>query len=192
MNDADLAHGLRQRDPTSLAALVDAYADPVYRLVRRILAGAGRPEDVEECANDVFVAAWERIDRFDPARAPLRTWLLMLAKYEALRRRRALGHGPEVGWLDEAQDLPGAEVPPEEALARREERQAIQTALNELPPIEKQLVYRRYFLGERVDRLAAALGLTRQAADNRLWRARQFLREKLLGIGVVEVTEHDQ
>jgi len=73
MNDSDLTHGLRQRDPTALAALVDAFADPVYRLVRRILAGAGRPEDVEECANDAFVAAWERIDRFDPARAPLRT-----------------------------------------------------------------------------------------------------------------------
>lgn len=192
MNDADLADGLRRRDPAALAALVDAYADPVYRLVRRILAGAGRPEDVEECANDVFVAAWERIARFDPARAPLRTWLLMLAKYEALQRRRALGLAPEAGLLDEEAGVAGETMSPEDQLAQGEERQAIQAALDALAPLDKQLVYRRYFLGERVDRLAAALGLTRQAADNRLWRARRFLRARLLGLFVPEVAEREQ
>lgn len=186
MTDEEILLGLRRRDPTALAALFDAFVDPVYRLVCRILDGAGSPQDAEESTNDVFQAAWEQIGQFDPARAPLRTWLLMLAKYVALKRRRKL-RPPAGDDLSLEQEPPGAEGQPEAELARAEERRTIQAALDELPPVDKQLVYRRYFLGERVDRLAEALGLSRQAADNRLWRARKSLRARLTGIILSEV-----
>ncbi|HLN61261.1 MAG TPA: sigma-70 family RNA polymerase sigma factor [Symbiobacteriaceae bacterium] len=174
MTDEELLHGLRSRNPAALEALADAYTLPVYALVHRVLAGAGTAQDVEECTGDVLYLAWERAGRFDPGRAPLRTWLLMLAKYQALEVRRRLLREtgrtalPEAGYdpLDQ----------PEAALAAREEREAVQQALDQLPPVEKELVYRRYFLNERVDAAAEALGLTRQAADNRLWRARKTLK----------------
>ena len=174
MTDDELLHELRSRNPAALEALADAYGAPVYALVHRVLAGAGTAQDVEECTGDVLYLAWERAAGFDPGRAPLRTWLLMLAKYQALETRRRLlrqAGSVAVSALEyDPQDQP------ETALATREEREAVQQALDQLPPMEKELVYRRYFLGERVDAAAAALGLTRQAADNRLWRARKTLK----------------
>ncbi len=188
MTDRELIHGLQRRDPIALAALVDAYGDPVYRLVRRILAGAGNEPDVEECASDVFYAAWQRVAQYDPERAPLRTWLLILAKYTALERRRGLLKHPDP-MVDE--ELLSLEAPPEVALVKAEERQELQGALAQLAPIDRELVYRRYFLHERVEQVARALGLTRQAADNRLWRARKVLREILSSSMKGEVVPHE-
>lgn len=174
MTDTELIAGLCSRDPDALGALVDAYATPVYQLIHRILAGAGSEQDVEECASDTFHASWERSGQYDSGRAPLRTWLLTLAKYQALERRRKLGRpAPEPL---EAEQWSALGPTPEEALASADERAALQAALDRLPPTEKELVYRRYFIGERVEDLARDLGLTRQAADNRLWRARKALR----------------
>lgn len=176
MTDDELLHGLRSRNPAALEALADAYAAPVYALVHRVLAGAGTAQDVEECTGDVLYLAWERAAGFDPGRARLRTWLLMLAKYQALELRRRLMRQADTVPVAPEAAAPDPQDQPETALATREEREAVQQALDQLPPVEKELVYRRYFLGERVDAAAEALGLTRQAADNRLWRARKTLK----------------
>jgi len=179
MTEDELLTRLRCRDPNGLSALVDAHATPVYGLVHRILAGAGTEPDVEECVSDAFYAAWSRIDQYDPTRAPLRTWLLILAKYQALERRRALLKRAGKPVPADEEQLPDPLGDPEQALALFEERREVQAALDRLAPVDKDLVYRRYFLGQRVEEAAEALGLTRQAADNRLWRARKALREWL-------------
>lgn len=183
MSDDELVAGLLARRPAALAALIDAYGAPVFTLCSRILAGVGTAQDIEECTSDAFHGAWQQIARFDPARAPLRTWILMLAKYQALERRRRL-QPPLATVAQPEAGLPG----PETELLAAEERQQVGAALAALSPLDRQLVYRRYYLDERVDTIARDLGLTRPAADNRLWRARATLR-RLLGVSE-EVADH--
>lgn len=178
VHDEDLHAGLLRRDQAALAALMDKYMNPVYTLCARILDGLGTGQDVEECVSDTFYACWLNARQFRPDRAPLRTWLLMQAKYAALGRRRRLARRRESPGLED-DHRPSLDEPLDEALATSEERQHLQAALNSLPPLDRQLVYRRYFLEEKVADLAQAYGLTRQAADNHLWRARQTLRSAL-------------
>lgn len=179
MTDGEILAGLRTRDPAALSDLVKTYAQPVYALVQQILTDSGGraavSRDVEECVSDAFYAAWMRAEQYDPERAPLRTWLLIQAKYCALDRRRR-GQRNAVVLSALAGTFPDPGPGPEERLATAEKRQELQEALAQLAPLDHQLVYRRYFLGERVEAIAADLGLTRQAADNRLWRARKALR----------------
>jgi RNA polymerase sigma-70 factor, ECF subfamily len=188
LTDDELLRGLRQRDSGALEELADAYAAPIYALCHRVLSGVGTAQDVEECTGDVLYLAWERAGQYDPGRAPLRTWLLILAKYQALAYRRRLGKQTDPVLLPEDQPQDG----PEQALAQREQREAIQQALNQLPQVDKELVYRRYFLGERVDAMAASMGLSRQATDNRLWRARKALKQLLTWWREGEVVGHDR
>lgn len=189
--DDDLLAGLRRRDPAALTALMDAYLTPVHALCSRILAGAGSPQDVEECASDAFHAAWRQAQRFDPARAPLRTWLLMLAKYAALERRRQLIRQAKVEAPALIRDtIPAATPHPGDALAEAEERGRLQAALRLLPTLDRDLIYRRHFLGEPTTVLAAAYGLSRQAVDNRLWRARRQLRALLAADGAGQWEVH--
>lgn len=77
-------------DKQALADVMDYYGTDVLRLVKRILGGCGRAEDAEECVSDVFLAAWNNIERYDPVRASFRTWIFLLAKYKALDLRRKL------------------------------------------------------------------------------------------------------
>lgn len=178
MKDRELHKQLLRRDTKALKEIIDTYSPSVYSLVNRILKGVGTSQDLEECCSDVFHAAWEQADRYDSDRATLRTWLLMLARYKALDSRRKLSCAGklnlEVPNMEHLPDL--SSETPENSLLQSEKRQQVLNALAQLKPLDKELVYRRYFLFEPVETMAKEMGLTRQAADNRLWRARKTLR----------------
>ncbi len=133
------------------------------------------PDEIEVVSVEAFNAAWDAASRFDPARAPLRTWLLMHAKYAALEHRRR-----EARW-HHGQPPSAAQPDPDplETISAREARSRVQNALDRLPALDREIVYRRYFLEEDIAVLAQDLGLSRGAVDNRLWRARGALREML-------------
>lgn len=180
MTEAELHEGLIRRDQEALARLIDTFGASVYALVLRILSGAGTGQDVEECCSDVFYESWEKADQYQPGRAALRTWLLMIAKYKALDyRRKLLSRQGLISGQIEEKDVTDRSPVPEMAVLASEQRNRVLDALAALSPQDKELVYRRYFLNESIDQLAADLGLTRQAVDNRLWRARKGLRSLL-------------
>ncbi len=184
MNDQEMYQKLQDRDQEALRKLVDLYSATVYKLVSYILKGVGSEQDVEECCSDVFFTCWNEIDRYQPDRSTLRTFLLMLAKYISLDRRRKLTRKhPQIYSLEESKlkgkEAIGATNLPEELLEQKEQRQKILRALEMLSPLDKELVYRRYFLYEKIEDLAEKKELSRQAVDNRLWRARKILRAYL-------------
>ena len=176
MEENEMLAGLLAHDQSALKALMSAYMADVYSLSSAILGGVGSAEDIEECGSDVFYTAWKSIDQYSPARASLKTWILMICKFTALDRRRSL--------KSKVSRLPlSEEAIPAKILAISfdtiEERQELQTALKALAGQERELIYRRYFLDESINDLAGAYGLTRQAVDNKLWRARKLLKNLL-------------
>lgn len=192
--DEGLWRGLLARNNAALEALITRYAREIAYFVRVVLDGVGTPQDAEECVNDLFVAAWEEIASFDAERGAFRTWLTMRAKYLALDRRRLLmrrhaltvpassaeqesisaGQGIEVGIA-----APPASESMDGLIERRERQQELRRALEQLPELDRTLVYMRYFRLSTTEEIAAATGLTRRAIDTRVWRARKMLRETL-------------
>jgi len=184
LDEQTIHRQLLARDPAGLDALVDQLGHKVYRLVQLVLGGLGNQQDVEEVVSDALAAAWERASEFDPARSTLTNWVLMLAKYAALDRRRALRR-QNLDAAGQAKVIP-LEAAPEPAAAASEEevlaeadQAAVHEALRSLPPAERELLVRRYFFEEPLAELARDLGLTRGALDTRLWRARQHLKQLL-------------
>lgn len=177
-----LVPGLRRQDPHALNRLIDLVGGQVVHLARLILGAAGRPEDAEEIASDVFCRVWQQIDDYNPRRTSLRSWVLMLTKYTALDRRRALvrerytptGEARVVS----LHGLPEPEEPvtPEAEALRVDRRERLHEALTQLPAAERELIIRRYFFEEPISALAQDAGVSRHAMDNRLWRARQALQ----------------
>ena len=55
---------LNRGDPAALEALIDCYAPYVCGVAARILPG--RPEEWEELAGDVFLAAWDNRKKLRP------------------------------------------------------------------------------------------------------------------------------
>lgn len=175
---------LLARDPAGLDELTLLLGHKSYRLAQMILGGLGNEQDVEEVVSDALVAAWNRAAEFNPERSTLTNWLLMLTKYAALDRRRALRRQT----LDadgEAKVIPLSAAPEpavaasDELLLLEEDQAALHEALRRLPAADRELLIRRYFFEEALTEMARDLGLTRGALDTRLWRARQNLKRLL-------------
>jgi RNA polymerase sigma factor (sigma-70 family) len=194
--DDALWQGLVARDARALEALIARYAREVAYFVRVVLDGVGTVQDAEECVNDLFVAAWDDIHSFDPARGAFRTWLTMRAKYLALDRRRQIQRrqawGTPLSLSGEDRSSRSGGQPSEleivhaqatetldGLLERRERQQELRRALEALPELDRLLVYLRYFGPHSTEEIAARTGLTRRAIDTRLWRARRMLRDMM-------------
>ena len=169
---------LRKRNPLALAYIMDTYTHNLYGLVHRILEGVGRKEDVEECVADVFITAWNRADEFDGERAPLRTWLLILAKYKALDYRRQIQRQTAALGLSEKAS---EENNLEDTVLAKEYARQIRHAVDALEEPDRSIFYKKYFYYESVQSIAEQLGLSKKAIENRLFRSRNLLRRKLTG-----------
>ncbi len=200
-SDAAIAAGLRRQDPTALEAIVVRYSREIFYFIRMVLSNVGALQDVEECVNDLFVSVWQESEAFDATRGSFRTWLTMRAKYLALDRRRHLlrrqvatvdlasfeGEGDLIDQLAERPDHgerwrtqePWAADSLDAVVERREEHARLHQALAQLPDLDRQLMYLRYFRLKSTEDIAAQTGLSKHAIDTRLWRARKQLKATL-------------
>ena len=194
--DEALYKGLVAREARALEALIGRYSREMSYFIRIVLEGVGTLQDAEECANDLFIAAWREIDSYDSARASLRTWLTMRAKYIALDKRRQVqrrhagvisldgGDRTKTSGESSTQEIPAlylSDNSMEGLVEQQERREELDRALNELNALDRRLVLMRYFQLTPTEQICAETGLTRQAIDTRLWRARKVLRDTLGG-----------
>ncbi len=194
--DDALYQRLLERDPRALEFVIKRYSREMLYFIRLVLDTAGTPQDAEECVNDLFIAVWQEIGSYDPARGSLRTWITMRAKYIALDRRRqiqrrqavamaSLDGGDYAGSRDVdsvAGDRPALramETSMEGLLEQRERREELRQALESLSELDRLLVYMRYFRLASTEEICNRTGLSRHAIDTRLWRARKALRDAL-------------
>lgn len=86
LSEQELIDRLRQKDRSALEYLYDHYAGALFGIVSRILK-----DDVvaEEVLQDVFVRIWERIHLYDSKKGRLFTWMLKLARNQAIDKTRS-------------------------------------------------------------------------------------------------------
>jgi RNA polymerase sigma-70 factor (ECF subfamily) len=154
--------GLLAGDDDSIRALYARFGRPVYAMGLRML---GSREAAEELTQDVFVTAWRKGGRFDPARGRLSTWLMTIAHNLAVDRlRRETGvTRPTLVLVDEVPDAPGVD---EEAVVA--ERDAAVRALASLSQAERRLLARSYFRGLTAREIAEADGIPLGTVKTRL------------------------
>ena len=180
-NDRQLALLLKNDPARGLEAALDRYGGAVKVICAAILGPEDRQE-VEEAVADSFVALWKGLDRYDPER-PLSAWLYGIARRTALERRRKLGR--VLPFQELTEELPGQEANLTDQAAAQENARLLRQAVTELPPPDKEIFIRRYYLYETVNGIAARLGLPPKTVENKLCRGRQRLRRTLMERGVI-------
>lgn len=98
--DVSTLRKCRQRDAEAFAVLVDRYQVRVFGYVRRMV---GTIEDAEDISQEVFVRAFQGIDRFD-GRASITTWLFRIANNLCIDRQRRLKRRPVETSLESSVD----------------------------------------------------------------------------------------
>ncbi len=179
MQERELINNLKNKRPESLEVCMDLYGPTVAYIVKKILEGTGRLQDVEECVSDIFVEVWDRIEGYHTEKGNLKTWIMMIGKYKALDyRRRLLKKQSEVLNDNQVVYLKAKDNTESKVLSKEKYDQMIQ-ALKEYNAQDRELFIQRYFYYYSIETLAKEYDLSRQAVENRLYRARKYLREML-------------
>ncbi len=156
----------------------------------------GSLDDAEDLVQETMLRAWRAADRYDPARASVRTWLHRIATNACLtalegRSRRAVPSGlgpagldplapltprPDIPWLQPFPDI-ALGNPADAALQRSGVRLAFVAALQVLPPRQRAVLVLREVLQLPAAEVAGVLGTTVAAVNSGLQRARASLSE---------------
>ena len=160
--EEQLVEGLLAGDQDAIRALYSRFGRPIYSMGYRIL---GNTEAAEELTQDVFVTAWRKAARFDPARGRLSTWLMTIAHNLAVDRlRRETGvRRPTLVLVDEVPETAGEAE--EDVLL---ERDAALRALESLSDAERRLLGRAYFRGLTAREISEADGVPLGTVKTRL------------------------
>ena len=163
--------GAAAGDQAAFAALYDELAPAVFGIVRRVLRD---PTQAEEVTQEVFVEIWRQATRFDPVRANVRTWAIMIARRRAVDRVRS-----EQAHRDrhaKAVEVDPAPAGPEDLAVETEERVRARQALAALPAVQRQALELAFYEGlthvEIADRLDVALGTVKTRIRDGLIRLR--------------------
>jgi RNA polymerase sigma-70 factor (ECF subfamily) len=169
--------------PDTWYALYDAHAEPVWRLVAR-LVGPSRSE-VADIVQETFLAAARSFDQFDSSRGSPRAWLCGIARRQTAihfrreqRQERLLsGEGRAAGERQRiAAWLGGGQPCPPDVLARAETVDAVRVALMSLAEPHAAALVTRYMEGISVDQMAHEENCGAAAIRSRLARARRIFR----------------
>ncbi len=186
----EIVRGLREGKADAWRALYDAFAEPVWRAVARLIGP--RSADVADVVQETFLAAARSAHTFDPARGTLWPWLWGIARrHVALYYRKkarhdrlraahawlAAGDGQLGRWLD------GDATPPTAALEAAELADLVRAVLTELPDDYEALLTGKYLDGVSVEQLARRHGSTEVAVRSKLARARAAFREAFGKLG---------
>jgi RNA polymerase sigma-70 factor (ECF subfamily) len=161
-------------DDAAMMAFYDRYFGLVAGYCRRMVSDR---ESADEAIQDTFWQVWRQASRYDPERAAVATWLLVLARsrcLDALRRleREPPRAGEPFSDAEDASDPPMARLAaPDDVEGLAEQRwtmAAVRRAFATLPEAQRETIRHVYFLGESAGRVADREGVPVGTVKTRL------------------------
>ena len=181
MSDVALVNLLKEGSTPAFQEIVSRYTQKVHNLSMRITRNE---EDTEEILQDVFVAVYKKIDKFE-GKSAFSSWLYRITANTAFMKLRKRKQTPAVS-LEEAG--PGAtenlthETREDDITAlstRHELRAELQQAIDKLPEEYRTIFLLRDVDGMSTCEVAKILKLSVPAIKSRLHRSRLMLRKRL-------------
>lgn len=175
-SDLELLRKARQGDEAAFRALVDRYADRLYRTAWSLL---GNSADAEDVVQETFAGAFRGLAGFGE-RAAVRTWLLRILVRQAARVRQRRKRERTVSIAEDiAEQDPSLTSPsPSDSIDRETDVLAMLAVLS---PEHREVLVLREFEGLSYDEIAQTLGVPQGTVESRLHRARRELRERFRG-----------
>lgn len=176
-----LVRRCKQRDAEAFGMLVERYQSRVYGFVRHMVR---EQEEAEDVAQEVFIKAFQNIERFD-GRAAFATWLFKIAANLCIDRARRKDRRPEVVNLTYGDSGPAEHEPPDSkfdphiaAIANEMEKE-IEAAIQSLSEKLRSVLLLHDLEGLSYEEIAGAVGVPVGTVKSRLFLARAHLQSAL-------------
>jgi RNA polymerase sigma-70 factor (ECF subfamily) len=174
----DLDYALLRRvargETPALAELIRRHQTRLYNLAYRLLKD---PLDAEDALQEVFIKVFEHAARFEP-RATVGAWLNRITANHCLNLLRAR-HPQESLDQEDSIDVPDLSASPLEALEHQNLARRLEELLALLPENQRRALILKRFGELSYQEIGEEMGLSAQAVDGLLKRARQFLKKAL-------------
>ena len=181
--DAELMLRLKNGEDVVLNELITRWQEPLVAFIYRYI---GHQTEALDLAQETFVRIFETRHRYI-VRGKFSTWLFAIAanlcrNYLRWRQKR-LEPIPGTWDTDEGERSESHRAPedsPDQAAIRSESVSLIRAAIDNLPHDLKTAILLFEYEGLSYVELSLVLGCSVKAAEMKLYRARQLLRERLL------------
>ena len=176
ISDAACVRRLQRGDVNAFEVLVRRHEKAIFNLVYRML---GDYDDAAEISQEVFLSAYRAIGQFR-GEANFSTWLYRIAVNHASTRRKSTNSRQKrLVPLDGGEMIDEAQIGPSETLEKKELRERVQRALNELEPEDATVILLRDLQDIPYEDVARMLEIPVGTVKSRLHRARQALKARL-------------
>lgn len=165
---------LQAKDKSALELLYDNYSGALYGVIFRVL----KNEDIaEEVLQDVFLKIWDRFDQYDPTKGKLFTWMLNIARNQAIDKTRS----KEISKDQKTRGIENvvSRIDSRESVEQKVEDIGVKDIIKNLPDDQQFVVEYLYFKGYSQSELAEEFNIPLGTVKTRLRLAMQSLRATL-------------
>jgi RNA polymerase sigma-70 factor (ECF subfamily) len=178
LEEARFVDQAKSGDPEAFAKLYDAY---VERVSRYIYFRVSEAIDTEDLVSQVFLKAWENLDRYQMRSSPFIAWLYTIARNLVIDHYRTKKDALP---LEDAIAIPSEMEMPDEEAQTRFDLQAMRDALQFLTSDQQQALILKYIAGLPNDSIAKMMnkqeGTIRGLQMRGLQTLAKYMKEKEL------------
>ena len=179
--EAQIARGLRRRDPDLLDALIEQYQ---HRLLRYLLHLTGNRATAEDLFQETWLRVLEKGHLYN-GRNRFVTWLMSIAHNVAIDHLRKRSPSS----LDEMKDPEdGAPFEPEasgpsplDVAVTQQQHEMFDAALNKVPPLFREVLVLRFQEQMKLEEIAQLIRIPVATVKTRIYRGVMALRPALKG-----------
>lgn len=188
VSDRDLVATAVSGVDGSFEELVRRYQRPISAYVYRMV---GNYESALDLTQEIFIKVYNSLGRYR-AEFKFSTWIYKIAHNAAVdhlrrnsTREQSLVAGPE----GESFDLPieSARLTPEQESEQRERRGEIESVVRALPSNYRELIILRHSQDLSYEEIVEVTGLPLGTVKNRLFRAREMMRQQFVDKGITGI-----
>jgi len=165
-------------DTAAFEQLITPYEQLVWRVCWHYIH---HTEDARDCAQEAMVKAWRALPRYRQE-CSLETWLYRIAAsccLDFLRRQKRRAAESTDALAESGFDPADPAPQPEETILRRDEKQQLRNAMDQLPEDMRTALILSAVEGRKYEEIAQITGVAAGTVKSRINRARQKLTEIL-------------
>ena len=183
MRDDVLLNMLRADPERGMKKLIDTYAGLVYTIVRnKLTASCFCPADIESCAADTFSEFYCDLDKYSPELGSIKSWLCVIAKHNAADRLRRFYKEANILSSDSDEAAQYADdFSLEGSFEDKALRAALINAVKALGEPDREIMVRKYYLGQSAKEIGKIMGLSVSNVNTRASRAVSKLKSQFGG-----------
>lgn len=186
--DRDLVATATTGAEGSFEELVRRYQRPISAYVYRMV---GDYEAALDLTQEIFIKVYGSLARYR-SEFKFSTWIYKIAHNSAvdhLRRNAGRERSLTGGIEGDQYDLPieSGSLSPEQESERRERRLEIEAVVRSLPNAYRELVVLRHSQDLTYEEIVEVTGLPLGTVKNRLFRAREMMRQQFIGRGITSM-----